>query len=99
MNAIVIVAVYQARLHLASSENRASAFKEGRPPRYQRAMSAIDTNFGVCLAVGIGIGIAVGAAIGNIGVGIALGAGIGSAVGAALLERKSGAGEGADQED
>jgi hypothetical protein len=41
-------------------------------------------NMGVWIAIGAGIGVALGAAMGNTGVGIALGAGIGLAIGAAL---------------
>jgi hypothetical protein len=47
------------------------------------------TMVGVWLALGTGIGSAIGAATHNIGVWLALGAGIGVAIGAALSMMKS----------
>jgi len=48
------------------------------------------TRVGVWLALGAGIGTAIGAATQNMGVWLALGAGIGVAIGAAMSESKSG---------
>lgn len=53
----------------------------------------IYTNVGVCLALGAGIGTAIGAATQNIGLWLALGAGIGVAIGAAISATKGGSDE------
>lgn len=50
-------------------------------------------NMGVCIALGCGIGVALGAAFGAIPIGLALGAGVGVAVGAAMSGAPSPSGD------
>jgi len=46
------------------------------------------SKMGIWVALGAGIGTAIGAGVGNVGVGVALGAGVGTAIGA-ILDAKS----------
>jgi hypothetical protein len=49
-----------------------------------RALYGAAMNLGVWIAIGIGLGMAIGAAIENIGIGVAIGIALGTAMGGAV---------------
>jgi hypothetical protein len=57
------------------------------------------SSFGAGIAIGAGMGVALGVAMDNIGVGIALGVGIGVAIGAAMDQARRRAGSEPEQDD
>ena len=48
-----------------------------------------ESSLGIYIALGAGIGTALGVAMNNIGVGVGIGAGIGLAIGFTMIRRKS----------
>ena len=61
----------------------------GQEPEDDRSDSGPSGTIAIWMAIGAGLGVAIGAALGNIALGIAIGVGLGTAIGIGLSQRQN----------